>query len=74
MTEDSAAHLDIEVPEADRWEQRATAGGDDPSGGEATTAPDPSALTDSLVNEADLLEQTAEVAAESDDDYDHDHD
>lgn len=72
MTEDSAAHLDIEVPEADRWEQQATAGGDDPAQDEATTAPDPSALTDSLVNEADLLEQAAEVAAESDDDYDHD--
>jgi hypothetical protein len=71
MTNSDSVQVNNEVPEADLAEQRAVVGDEEPPGGDATTAPAGSALTDSEVNEADLLEQAVVAFVDNDDDYTH---
>ena len=71
MTPIHQTQLDSEVPEADLLEQQAPVDDDERPQSGATTAPD-TAISQSLVNEADLLEQAVVVGTGSDEDYDHD--
>lgn len=71
MTPIHQTQLDSEVPEADLLEQQAPVDDDERPQSGATTAPD-TAIYQSLVNEADLLEQAVVVGTGSDEDYDHD--
>jgi hypothetical protein len=71
MMNSDSAQVYNEVPEADLAEQRAAVGDEEQPEGDATTAPAESALTDSEVNEADLLEQAVVAFVDNDDDYTH---